>query len=95
MAVDHTGYLGRCFAAGFIGGNKGSAQAAFGVSADKDGDYTLSMRYANGTSASKTLTLLVDGVAATQVSFAPIASWDAWATQSSVLTFAAGTHTVA
>ena len=94
-ASDHAGYLGTGFAAGFIDGNKGSAQAAFGVSADKAGDYTLSMRYANGTGAPKTLTLLVDGVAATQVSFAPTASWDAWATQSSVLTFSAGPHTVA
>ena len=95
LATDHTGYTGTGFVGGMTDGNKGNAQVAFSVSAATAGSYALAMRYANGTGSAKTLTLFVDGVSAGAASFPATATWDAWDTQTSTVTLAAGAHTVA
>jgi len=95
VATDHTGYTGTGFVGGFTDANKGNAQDAFSVSASQAGNYTLTMRYANGTGSARTLTVYVDGVSAGQASFAATANWDTWATQVTNVTLAAGTHSIA
>ena len=95
VASDHTGYTGTGFVGGFTDANKGNAQDAFSVSAAQAGNYTLSMRYANGTGSAHTLTILVDGVSAGSASFPATASWDTWGTQIATVALAAGTHAIA
>lgn len=95
VATDHTGYQGSGFVGGFTDGNKGNAQVAFAVTAASTSSHTLSLRYANGTGSAKTLTLLVDGASAGQVSLPATANWDSWATQTSTVTLSAGAHTIA
>nr|MDP9125897.1 carbohydrate-binding protein [Pseudomonadota bacterium] len=95
VATDHTGYTGTGFVGGFTDANKGNAQAAFSVSAAQAGNYSLTMRYANGTGSVHSLTILVDGVSAGSAGFPATAGWDTWGTQVSTLTLAAGTHTIA
>ena len=58
-ATDHSGYTGSGFVGGYVDGNKGNAQTSFTVNAATAGNYTLKLRYANGTGSAKTLTLYV------------------------------------
>ncbi len=95
VATDHTGYQGSGFVGGFTDGNKGNAQVAFAVTAASTSSHSLSLRYANGTGAAKTLTVYVDGASAGQVTLPATANWDTWATQTSTVTLSAGAHTVA
>ncbi|MGM9482503.1 carbohydrate-binding protein [Roseateles sp. NT4] len=95
VATDHTGYQGSGFVGGFTDGNKGNAQVAFAVTAASASSHSLSLRYANGTGAAKTLTVYVDGASAGQVTLPATANWDTWATQTSTVTLSAGAHTVA
>ncbi len=95
VATDHTGYTGTGFVGGFTDADKGNAQAAFSVNAAQAGNYSLTMRYANGTGSAHSLAILVDGASAGSAGFPATAGWDTWGTQVSTLTLAAGTHTVA
>lgn len=95
VATDHTGYTGSGFVGGYTDGNKGAATTSFTVNAATAGNYNLKLRYANGTGSAHTLTLVVDGVAKTQVSFGATASWNDWVTQASTVALTAGNHTVA
>lgn len=95
VASDHTGYQGSGFVGGFTDANKGNAQVAFSVSAATNSSHELALRYANGTGSARTLTLLVDGASAGQVTLPATANWDSWATQTSTVTLSAGAHTVA
>ncbi len=94
-AADHTGYTGSGFVGGYTDGNKGNAQTSFTVSAAAAGNYTLKLRYANGTGSAKTLTLYVDGVSKGQVSLPATANWDDWLVHSTTVALTAGSHTVA
>lgn len=95
VATDHTGYQGSGFVGGFTDGNKGNAQVAFSVTAATASSHELALRYANGTSAARTLTLFVDGASAGQMTLPATTNWDSWATQTSTVTLSAGAHTVA
>lgn len=95
VSTDHTGYTGTGFVGGFTDANKGAAKVSFGVSAATAGNYNLKLRFANGTGSARTLTLYVDGVARTQVSFGATASWDDWVVQATTAALTVGSHTVA
>jgi hypothetical protein len=94
-ATDHTGYTGSGFVGGYVDGNKGSAQTSFTASAAQAGNYTLKLRYANGTGSARTLTLYVDGVSKGQVSLPATANWDDWLVQTTTVALTAGNHTIA
>lgn len=93
-ATDHTGYTGTGFVGGYTDGNRGNASTVFSVPAATAGTYSVVLRYANGTSAPKTLTLAVDG-ATRQISLPATANWDSWATRTDTVTLSAGSHTLA
>ncbi|WP_282203867.1 carbohydrate-binding protein [Kitasatospora fiedleri] len=95
VAADHSGYTGSGFVGGFTDGNKGNATAAFTVPSGQAGTGSVTLRYANGTGSAKTLTLLVNGASAGQVTLPATANWDSWATVQQAVTLAAGTNTVA
>ncbi|RKE17277.1 carbohydrate-binding protein [Streptomyces sp. TLI_171] len=94
-ATDHAGYTGTGFVGGFTDGNKGNATTTFAVTSAAAGSGTVSIRYANGTGSAKTLTLLVNGASAGQVTLPATANWDTWATVQQSVSFAAGANTVA
>ncbi|MFF2814456.1 carbohydrate-binding protein [Kitasatospora cineracea] len=95
VAADHAGYTGTGFVGGYTDGNKGTARTAFAVTSATAGSGTADIRYANGTGSAKTLTLLVNGAAAGQVTLPATANWDTWATVRQPVTYAAGSNTLA
>ncbi|NUR72133.1 MAG: carbohydrate-binding protein [Hamadaea sp.] len=55
----------------------------------------LDLRYANGTTTDRPMTITVDGTAvATGTSFAGTGNWDTWATKSLTVSLSSGTHKV-
>ncbi|MGW4803265.1 carbohydrate-binding protein [Kitasatospora sp. NPDC004272] len=95
VAADHAGYTGTGFVGGYTDGNKGNASTAFSVTSAAAGSGSVAIRYANGTGSARTLTLLVNGAAAGQVTLPATANWDSWATVQQPVTFAAGANTLA
>lgn len=95
VGTDHTGFTGSGFVGGFTDGNKGAAQVAFAVSRASAGSTDLTLRYANGNGSAKTLSLVVDGGAAQQVSLPATADWNTWGTVTTAVSLAAGDHTIA
>ena len=95
VATDHTGYSGSGFVGGYIDGNKGLASTTFTITASTAGLQSLALRYANGTGATMTLSLYVDGAKREQISLPATANWDTWASQAQTATLTAGSHTVA
>jgi Glycosyl hydrolases family 31/Carbohydrate binding module (family 35)/Carbohydrate binding module (family 6)/Domain of unknown function (DUF5110) len=89
--TNHGGFTGSGFAAGFEGG---SSALSFDVTAATAGTYALDLRYANGLTDPRTLSLSVDGGAARQISFPPTANWDTWSVLPVSLDLGAGKHTV-
>ncbi|REH39156.1 alpha-L-fucosidase [Kutzneria buriramensis] len=88
---NHTGYSGT----GFCNTTNatGSSMEWTGVQGFS-GDVTLTFRYANGTTTTRTATLTVNGAAAGTLSFAPTASWDTWADATATVPLNAGTNTI-
>ncbi|MFG2824908.1 carbohydrate-binding protein [Kitasatospora sp. NPDC048365] len=95
VATDHTGYTGTGFVGGYTDGNKGNATTTFAVTSGQAGAGSVAIRYANGTGSAKTLTLLVNGASAGQVTLPATAGWDSWATVEQPVALAAGANTVA
>ncbi|MDF2808845.1 MAG: carbohydrate binding family 6, partial [Cellulosimicrobium sp.] len=95
VSTEHAGYTGNGFVGGYTDGNKGTAATTFAVSASTAGSHTLTLRYANGTTAPKTLSLVVDGGSARQVTLPATAGWGAWGTVSTSVELSAGSHSVA
>ncbi|WP_329229215.1 carbohydrate-binding protein [Streptomyces sp. NBC_01460] len=95
VSTDHSGYTGSGFVGGFTDAHKGAASVSFGVTAQAAGTGSVALRYANGTGATMTLSLYVNGVKVRQVGLAPTANWDTWATQRETVTYAKGANTVA
>jgi Carbohydrate binding module (family 6)/Carbohydrate binding module (family 35) len=94
--TSHTGYTGRGFVAGYE--SVGTA-TALDVTADHTGPATLTLRYANsvgsdGQSTTRTLGLYVNGSRVRQISLAPTATWDTWATETENVTLKAGTNRI-
>jgi hypothetical protein len=95
IATDHGGYTGSGFVAGYIDANKGNAATTFTVNVAASGSATVTARYANGTGATMSLSIYVNGSKIRQTTFAPLANWDTWSTQPEALALNAGNNTIA
>lgn len=89
--TNHTGYTGTGFADKF---EADGAAVTFRVNGKTAGVYPVTIRYANGNSAGKTMSIYVNGTFARQVVFAPTESWDTWSTVSENLPLAAGANSI-
>ncbi|ADO71767.1 carbohydrate-binding protein [Stigmatella aurantiaca] len=94
IASDHTGYTGTGFVGGFTDGNKGNAAAQFTVKASATANYEVTLRYANGSGVSQSLSLYVDGTKLTQLPLSTTPNWDSWGTKTDTVSLSAGTHTL-
>ncbi|MGW6278778.1 CBM35 domain-containing protein [Kribbella sp. NPDC055071] len=95
VATDHGGYSGSGFVGGYVDGNKGNAATTFTVTSTKAGTGTATLRYANGTGATMTLSLYAGGSKVRQISLPATANWDTWGTASEQLPLVAGSNTIA
>jgi hypothetical protein len=95
VATDHSGYTGAGFVGGYTDANKGNAATTFAVTSAAAGAATVTVRYANGTGASMTLSVYVNGTKATQTTLPPTANWDTWGSRAETVNLNAGTNTVA
>lgn len=55
---------------------------------------TLQVRYANGSTVDRPMTLRVDGVSVATVSFPPTGAWSTWATATRPVSLGSGGHTI-
>lgn len=94
VSTEHTGYSGSGFVAGYTDADKGIAATTFTVSVAAAGNTALALRYANGSGAVQTLSLSADGGAVQHITLPATTDWNTWATQTSSLTLAAGSHTL-
>lgn len=88
---NHTGYTGTGFADSF---EADGAAVTFRVNGKTAGAYAASLRYANGGSEDKTLSLYANGTFVRKLTFAPTGSWDTWAAVNVTLPLAAGANSV-
>ncbi|WP_394619706.1 carbohydrate-binding protein [Lentzea sp. JNUCC 0626] len=88
---EHAGYTGSGYVGGFVDANRGAA-AAFSVTGTA-GRSNLTLRYANGTGSTRTMTATVNG-AAQQISLPATASWAEWSTASVSVNSVVGANTV-
>ena len=88
---NHTGYSGTGFADSF---EADGAAVTFRVNGKTAGAYAASLRYANGGSEAKTLSLYANGTFVRKLTFAPTGSWDTWAAVNVTLPLAAGANSV-
>ena len=95
FANDHPGYTGSGFVGGFVDSNRGTARVTFQVTAASTTEHRLSLRYANGTTLPKTLSLYVDGTRRQQVTLPATANWDSWAVLDLQASLSAGSRAVA
>ncbi len=94
---DHNGYTGTGFVAGIQ--TKGAQFSYHVTGITSDGTYALQLRYANdrggdGQLTTRTMSVLVDGLAAGTLTLPPTGSWDTWALASLPLQLSAGAHDV-
>ena len=90
--ANHTGYVS---AAGFISGySTAGADATWQVLGAPAGAGAITVRYSNGNSASRTMSLVVNG-ATTQLTLPTTPSWDDWSTVTVPASLVAGTNAVA
>ncbi|MEV6971330.1 carbohydrate-binding protein, partial [Hamadaea sp. NPDC051192] len=89
---NHTGYSG----SGFCNGtNAVGAAAQFTVTASAAGAATITIGYANGTTATRPTDVLVNGaVAQSAMTFDATANWDTWATKTLSVSLVAGNNTI-
>jgi hypothetical protein len=95
IGTDHTGYSGTGFVGGYTDTDKGTAATTFTVSAAAAGSFTSTLRYANGSTATMTLSVYVNGTKSGQVSLPATADWNTWGTQTTTVALKAGSNTVA
>ncbi|MEY9963503.1 hypothetical protein ABIA33_001536 [Streptacidiphilus sp. MAP12-16] len=95
VATDHTGYTGTGFVGGYTDSNKGNADTLFTVSAPSTGSYTSTLRYANGTGATMTLSVHVNGTKLGQISLPATADWNTWGTVATTVSLTSGSDTIA
>ncbi|MEV0820013.1 carbohydrate-binding protein [Nonomuraea rubra] len=80
---------------GFCNGNNAAgAYAQFTVNASAAGTATLGIRFANGGSAARTATLVVNGSAGATVSFEPTGAWTTWVTKTVTVPLNTGSNTI-
>ncbi|MFG2356244.1 carbohydrate-binding protein [Streptomyces sp. NPDC048521] len=88
---DWAGYSG----SGFCNGtNATSGYAQFTVNATAAGTATLGVRFANGTTTTRSASVVVNGSTVTTVSFPATGAWNTWATKTLTVPVKAGTNTV-
>jgi len=91
VEANHAGYTGT----GFVNGdNVAGAYVECAVTVAAAGQRTVTVRFANGTTSARPMTVAVNGAAPVTVSFPPTANWDTWATAELTATLAAGANTV-
>jgi len=96
-ALDHTGFTGSAFVAGFETAGSSLAFDISGIPAA--GSYRLAIRYANaagsdGRSTTRGLSTQINGAAGPAISFPPTGSWDIWQVASTTVALVAGTNAV-
>ncbi|MFF8277164.1 carbohydrate-binding protein [Streptomyces lateritius] len=80
---------------GFCNGtNAVGAHAQFTVNAASSGTATLTVRFANATTAARPASVTVNGSAAGSVSFETTATWATWVTKTLTVPVSAGTNTI-
>jgi hypothetical protein len=88
---DHTGYTGTGFAAGY---EAQGASTTFTVNAVNQGNYSVELRYANGSGTARTVSVYVNGAKIKQTSLSSFANWDSWGTKTETLSLQAGSNTI-
>ncbi|WP_380166671.1 CBM35 domain-containing protein [Jannaschia sp. R86511] len=94
VAVDHSGYSGNGFAAGFS--NEG-AELTFTTSVEEAGTYPVNVRFANGPNpfaGDKTVALYVNGEKLDPVTFPDTVDWKSWTWLTRDLALQAGDNTI-
>lgn len=76
----HAGYSGTGFA-DYPAGIGSSVKVSWSVYLEAGTEHTLTFGYANGSSASRPLTLILDGSPVQTLNFAPTGDWAIWGTQ--------------
>jgi hypothetical protein len=94
VATDHTNYSGTGFVDKYVTLNVG-ASTTFTVNAASAGANSVSLRYANGTGSSKTLSVYVNSLKIKQTTLAATANWDTWSDQAETLSLNLGSNTIA
>ena len=89
---DHTGYTGRGFTADYGQVSAADAWSVTGVPAA--GSYEMQVRYANGGTQTRTLSVQVNNTIVGQFTLPPTAGWDSWSTATAAVQLNAGTNTV-
>lgn len=89
--TNHTGYTGLGFADRFE--NDGAA-VTFDAKVKVGGEFPVDIRYANGSSENRTMSVYVNGTFIRQVSFAPTGNWDTWGTSTQMLPLVAGRNSI-
>jgi len=92
--TEHPGYSGSGYVGGFTDPHKGTAAVTFWVNQSATGTASLSLRYANGTGATMTLSLYAGGVKVRQLSLPATANWDTWATATEQVPLVAGSNSI-
>ncbi len=89
--TNHTGFTGTGFVDGFE--TVGDAVTT-DVHASVTGTHALKFRYSNGSGASATRTVLVDGVSVGTLTLPPTTNWDTWSTATLSTSLTAGKRSV-
>jgi len=92
VATNHSGFTG----SGFVDyANAAGSSIEWTVTAAAAGTLDFTIRYANGSAASRPMTVAVNGTAvATNRAFTSTGSWDTWVDQTFTAQFNAGSNTV-
>jgi predicted secreted protein len=92
VATSHTGFTGT----GFVDyANVTGGYIEWTVNAVSAGSQTLTLRYANGATVNRPMTITVNGTAvATNLAFNPTTNWDTWADKTMTATLNAGNNTI-
>ena len=90
---DHWLYSGSGFVDTLVSAGDG---VEFPVVADEDGQYAVSLRYANGTQTTKTLNLYVNGTYVSTVNLPSVGgNWNVWQEYESTVSLTEGINTIA
>ncbi|MFC5802050.1 right-handed parallel beta-helix repeat-containing protein [Streptomyces formicae] len=92
---EHGGYTGTGYVGGYTDGHKGTASTAFTVQSAAAGSGSIAIRYANGTTATMTLSLYVNGTKVRQIALPATANWATWATRDEPVSYTQGANTIA
>jgi len=91
---EHRGYSGSGYVDGY--GYKGlGATTSFVVNAPAEGDYTVSLRYANASGAERTLSIYVNGSRMRGTRLPALDNWDVWSEVRETLHLHRGQNTIA